>query len=331
MREAGNWWHRISHAPVQLTPDLIAATRPLPSKDGKKVFFIGTTLRGELARYDPKTKSMQPFLPGVSGQFLTFTRDGQHIAWVSYPEGMLWYARSDGTEPRQLTFAPMQAAFPHFSPDGTEIAFCGRNPGSHYQIDVVAVDGGQPEPLTLGDSEAWEPTWSPAGDALAYGPSWADATTGKTSLHIVNLRSRQTTEVPGSKGLYSPRWSPDGRYLLAIPPQDPRLTHHDWPLMLYDFNRHAWQELIKAAGVAQYPEWSEDGRCVYFHAQVPKKAPEQRVCLADRKIETIVDMGSGNTLVWDVGIWTGVGPDGSIYALRDISTEEIYALDVKFP
>jgi Tol biopolymer transport system component/predicted Ser/Thr protein kinase len=331
MREAGDWWHRVSHAPVQLTPDLIAAARPLPSQDGKKVFFIGATLRGELARYDPKTKSMQPFLPGVSGQFLTFTRDGQHIAWVSYPEGMLWYARSDGTEPRQLTFAPMQAAFPHFSPDGAQIAFCGRNPGSHYRIDVVSVDGGQPEPLTSGDSDAWEPSWSPTGDALAFGPSWADATTGKTSLHIVNLRSRQTTEVPDSKDLYSPRWSPDGRYLLAMPPQDPRLTHHDWPLMLYDFSRHAWQELIEAAGVAQYPEWSADGKCVYFHAQVPKKAPEQRVCLADRKIETIVDMGSGNTLVWDVGIWTGVGPDGSIYALRDISTEEIYALDVKFP
>jgi Tol biopolymer transport system component/predicted Ser/Thr protein kinase len=331
MREAGDWWHRVIRAPVQLTPGLIAAARPLPSKDGKEVFFIGTVLRGELTRYDPKTKSMQPFLPGVSGQFLTFTRDGQHLAWVSYPEDILWYARSDGTEPRQLTFAPMQAALPRFSPDGTQIVFCGRNPGSHYQIDVVPVDGGQPEPLTSGDSDAWEPTWSPAGDALAYGPSWADATTGKTSLHIVNLRSRQTTEVPDSRGLYSPRWSPNGRYLLAIPPQDPRLTHHDWPLMLYDFSRHAWQELIKAAGVAQYPEWSADGRCVYFHAQVPKEAPEQRVCLADRKIETIVDMGSGNTLVWGFGIWTGVGPDGSIYALRDISTEEIYALDVKFP
>jgi hypothetical protein len=29
--------------------------------------------------------------------------------------------------------------------------------------------------------------------------------------------------------------------------------------------------------------------------------------------------------------WTGLAPDGSILALRDISTQEIYALDVKFP
>lgn len=30
------------------------------------------------------------------------------------------------------------------------------------------------------------------------------------------------------------------------------------------------------------------------------------------------------------GIWVGLVTDGS-YALRDISNEEIYALDVKFP
>ena len=38
-------------------------------------------------------------------------------------------------------------------------------------------------------------------------------------------------------------------------------------------------------------------------------------------------------LVDDFGSWswTGLAPDGSILALRDISTQEIYALDVKFP
>jgi hypothetical protein len=35
--------------------------------------------------------------------------------------------------------------------------------------------------------------------------------------------------------------------------------------------------------------------------------------------------------IGDGSIWTGLAPDGSILALRDTSTEEIYALDVKFP
>jgi hypothetical protein len=29
--------------------------------------------------------------------------------------------------------------------------------------------------------------------------------------------------------------------------------------------------------------------------------------------------------------WTGLAPDGSILALRDIGTQEIYTLDVKWP
>jgi hypothetical protein len=34
----------------------------------------------------------------------------------------------------------------------------------------------------------------------------------------------------------------------------------------------------------------------------------------------------------EASLWqTGVGPDGSLYALRDISNEQIYALDLKFP
>jgi hypothetical protein len=44
-------------------------------------------------------------------------------------------------------------------------------------------------------------------------------------------------------------------------------------------------------------------------------------------------MTSGANLVWSIisGMWSGVGPDGSLYALRDISNEEIYGLDMKFP
>jgi eukaryotic-like serine/threonine-protein kinase len=338
MRDAGDSWHRFSHAPVQLTPDLIRAERPEPSRDGKRIFFVGTKQRGELTRYDPKTKAIEPFLPGVSGRFLTFTRDGQHIAWISWPEGKLWYARSDGTDQRQLTFAPMEADFqPGFSPDGTEIAFVAHNPGSYWQVYIVPVDGGDPQPITLGNVDSEDATWSPSGDALAYGPSPVDAGVAKSALHIVNLRTHETTEVPGSKGFFSARWSPDGRYLIA-------LTANGVDLMLYDFNRGTWQTLTSATespasrygidfGKFESPNWSADGKCVYFAVRNGRKELVDRICLADRKVTNIVDMASGANLVWSIisGKWSGVGPDGSLYALRDISNEEIYALDMKFP
>lgn len=185
------------------------------------------------------------------------------------------------------------------------------------------------------DSE--DPTWSPAGDAIAYGPSSVDAGAGRTALHIVNLRTQVTREVPDSQGLFSPRWSPDGRYLLAV-------TVDGVDIRLYDLNRGAWQTLASAStpqasiygvdsDMFESPNWSADGKCVYVAARNGWKETAERVCLADRKVATIGDMASGGHLVWSIisGIWIGVGPDGSLYALRDISNEEIYALDVKFP
>jgi hypothetical protein len=40
---------------------------------------------------------------------------------------------------------------------------------------------------------------------------------------------------------------------------------------------------------------------------------------------------AGPLAVGPGGWWTGLAPDGSILALRDTGTEEIYALDVKLP
>ena len=44
-------------------------------------------------------------------------------------------------------------------------------------------------------------------------------------------------------------------------------------------------------------------------------------------------MNASGKLVEDFGSWgwTGLAPDGSILALRDTSTQEIYAMNVKWP
>ena len=76
---------------------------PIPSKDGSKIFAQGVSSRGELSRFDPKTKQFQPFLGGISAQGVVFSKDGKSIAYVSYPEGSLWKADRDGSNPVQLT------------------------------------------------------------------------------------------------------------------------------------------------------------------------------------------------------------------------------------
>ena len=50
---------------------------PIPGKDGKKLFVVGRTYRGELTRYDAKSGQFSPYLSGISAEYLDFSKDGQ--------------------------------------------------------------------------------------------------------------------------------------------------------------------------------------------------------------------------------------------------------------
>jgi Tol biopolymer transport system component len=297
---------------------------PLPNKDGTKIFFIGATRRGELVRYEPTTRSFTPYLPGLSAEGVVFTKDGQRVAYVSFPEGILWQSKTDGSERRELSFPPTQVGLPRWSPDGTQIAFSAREPGKAWQIFVIPAQGGDPEQLTSGDSDALDPSWSPDGKSLAFGGANALVRQSKeNAIHILNLETRQVTALPGSAGLFSPRWSPDGLYLLAM-------TADYTKLELYDFTQAKWEDFVNMR--SGYPNWSHDGKCVYFNNPFDKTLPVYRICLNNRKLEHIVDLSqAGNLAQGRFGWWTGLGPDDSILGTRDIGIEEIYALDTKFP
>jgi hypothetical protein len=82
----------------------------LPSKDGARVFVDGFTPRGEVQRYDVKSKQFVSFMPGIAAEGLSFSRDGERVAYVTVPDGILWASKTDGANRVQLTLAPMRAA-----------------------------------------------------------------------------------------------------------------------------------------------------------------------------------------------------------------------------
>src|SRR6516162_10265319 len=96
---------------------------PLPSSDGKKVFVVGRTVRGELVHYDSNSGKLVPLLGGISAEYVDFSKDGQWVAYVLYPEGTLWRRKVDGSERLQLSYPPSQAMLPRWSPDGKTILY----------------------------------------------------------------------------------------------------------------------------------------------------------------------------------------------------------------
>jgi len=322
IREKAGVWQKISREPVQLTVGQMSALAPLPSKDGTKVFFIGANPRGELMRYDPKTRQFAPYLSGLSAEGVTTSKDGERMAYVSFPEGILWQSKTDGSDRHELTFSPMQVGLPRWSPNGMQIAFSGREPGKPWRVYVVPTEGGNPEQVTSGEHDELDPSWSADGNSLVFGGRDVEARTSKeNAIRVVDLKTRQVTALPDSAGLFSPRWSPDGRYLLAM-------TGDYGKLLLYDFTSRKWEDLVKTP--SSYPNWSHDGKCVYFNNAYVKSLPVYRVCLNDRRPEHVVDLADfGRLAEGRFGWWTGLGPDDSILGVRDISIEEVYALEMQ--
>jgi DNA-binding winged helix-turn-helix (wHTH) protein/Tol biopolymer transport system component len=312
-------WRKRDEKPIQLTAGPLNFSCPLLSKDGKQIFAVGGTSRAEVTRYDSRSGEFVPYLSGISAEGLAFSRDEQWVTYTSFPDNMLWRSKVDGSERRQLTFPPVRVLLPRWSPDGKQIVFNAIRPGETWNIYLISSEGGTPQPVLPSEQGQTDANWSPDGKSLVFGSLGV----ANMPISIIDLKSKRISTLPGSSGLFSPRWSPDGRYIAAIT-SDTALK-----LMLFDFVTQKWTEAFGSE--IGYLLWSHDGEYIYF--QDTRNAERiVRLRLSDRKLENIVDIKNVGRLTTGTFVdWFGLAPDDSPLFARDISTAEIYALDVQWP
>jgi Tol biopolymer transport system component len=166
VREGGSLFRKAGHAPIQLTTGPMSTYGLVPGTDGKRLFVVTAQVRGELARYDTASRQFIPYLSGISAIGVRFSGDGKWVTYAAYPEGTVWRSKADGSERLQLTFPPLFALQPRWSPDGTHIAFMGQEPGKPFCVYVIPAGGGRAEQPVPGDHRGFDPTWSPDGSAL---------------------------------------------------------------------------------------------------------------------------------------------------------------------
>jgi Tol biopolymer transport system component len=297
---------------------------PVSSKDSKQVFAIGESPRAEVIRYDSHTGQFVPYLSGISAEGLAFSRGGQWVTYTSFPDGALWRSKVDGSERLQLTFPPMRALLPRWSPDGKQIAFNATLPGVAWNVYLVPSDGGTPQRVFPSEQSQVDASWSPDGNALVFGT----LAVSNMPIYTIDLRSKRVSTLPGSTGLFSPRWSPDGKYVAAI------TTGRPFKLMLFDFATQEWTELFGFD--IGYLGWSHDGKYIYFQHwhNIGRDVREHiaRLRLSDHKLENIVEVQKvGRVTTGTIADWFDLAPDDSLLLARDISTQEIYALEIDWP
>jgi Tol biopolymer transport system component len=166
---------------------------------------------------------------------------------------------SGGGEARRITKDPGNDMVPDFSPDGREIAFHSIR-GALRDIYTINIDGSGEQLLAHGEDHLFNPAFSPDGLHLAFAS--ASLSVYQVSRERVGAPWQPPVRLPIENG-YAPRWSPDGTRLVY----DIRGSGDGigvFPL------GGAPRVVIagEAAGLRslRWPEWSADGRAIYFRA-----------------------------------------------------------------
>jgi eukaryotic-like serine/threonine-protein kinase len=324
LSESRSIFRKVPRAPVQLTTGPILYYSPTPDLKGHKLFVEGAQPRGELTRYDPASKQFVPFFGGISATDVAFSRDGKWVAYVSAPDYTLWRSRTDGSDRLQLTYPPSLAALPKWSPDGTHIAYSTSEIGKPWKIFLLSAQGGTAEELLTESVGEIDATWSPDGSQIAFGRV-GSLYGGTVDIRVVDLKARQVTSLPGSEGLFSPRWSPDGRYMSAVVAEGSKKA------MLYDFQTRKWSEWFTETGNINYSEWSADSRYLVWDNAANTDPKCRRIKVGETHIEDLFSLKELRRFFGPFGFWSGQAPDDSRIFIRDVSTQDIYALDVDLP
>jgi serine/threonine protein kinase len=303
--------------PIRLTNSSLSYEGAFPSPDGTQIFTVGTKGRAELVRYDSKTHQFLPYLPGLSATEPHFSADGKWIAYLTFPDLSLWRSRVDGSERMQLTFPPMRAWLPRFSPDGKKIAFTISESASSYATYVVDSSGGQPRKIADGAGGA---EWSPDGNSVVL-------TTGDGNGHaligLTDLASGKGSVLSGSKGIEGAHFV-NAKMLVAFNSDINKFV-------TFDFSNGKWSDLVSLPSGSRSWHVSTDRKSLLYTIG-GKELQVQRVWFENHKVETITSLKDFRQATNQAfGADFGVTPDGSLIFSRDLSSQEIYALSIRWP
>jgi Tol biopolymer transport system component/DNA-binding winged helix-turn-helix (wHTH) protein len=308
-------------SPIRLTDGPLQFQSPVAARSGSRIFFLGTDARSQLETVSESgdVTPVKGFL--ASAVRVDTTRDGRWVAWTD-SSGRLWRAHADGSEVLQLTPDSLDVFLAHWSPDGKQLALMAREPGHAWQIYLTGSDGGDLQPLLKEQRNAGDPSWSPDGKQLVFGR--VNDAMGKENaprkLQILHLDSGQVEAVPASDGLFSPRWSPDGRYILA-------LSLDQRQVRLFNVASQTWTTLPVSSGAD--PIWAADSRSVFVHASLDPDQPIDRIWIPDGRVQQIVRLADSRENDAVDYVFGGLTPDDRPLIRARIFTGNFYSLDLK--
>jgi Tol biopolymer transport system component len=314
-------WLLRDREPRQITNGPLDYEAPSTSPGSDRIDFIGVNSQIELLHALPKSSVFTALDQNLtSADLAEYSLDGQWVAWLNASDGSLWRSRADGRDRIELTTPPLRIFTMKWSPDNNRLALMAKEPGMPWKLYLIDSEGGKPTPLLNEDRNEADPDWSPDGQSLVFGrlPDRMDSRQPK-AIYLLNIQTHKVTEIPGSTGLFSPRLSPDGRYIAAI-----RLDQK--ALLLFDRAQERWSTLTTHG--AGDPAWSHDGHFLYFQDFLEVGKPIYRIAVSAGQVEPVATIDNLRPLAATDYRLIGLAPGDLPIVSAHTSTVNLYSVDL---
>jgi hypothetical protein len=103
--------------------------------------------------------------------------------------------------------------------------------------------------------------------------------------------------------------------------------------LIYDFNTQKWSDWLTENGaMIGFINWSPDSKYFYYDRPLTERPAFRRIRVGSTRSELVNDLKNLRRYSDPiVGSWSGIAPAGSQLFSRDLSTDEIYAIDLNLP
>lgn len=294
--------------PVLLTGNQINTLAMAPSPDSKTLYVLSRMDQGVMLVFDPASQKFVPYLDGFLARDLVTSPDGQWMVYSEYPRGHLWKSKLDGSDAVKLTNS--YSIMEQWSPDGTSLVY-----SDWHKLYRVSADGGAPELLESSGENDVSPSWSADGKSV-YFSQYPIPDRPPTSIRVIDIATRQISEMPGTAGYSFPSWSPNGKYLVAMAQNPSRM-------MLYTAATNSWRELKRFDIPWGYWTWSRDSKSLYM-ALVDDERGMYRLTVPEGKWEKLG--GMGRVSARDQDAFVSLAPNGQPAIMSHLGAAHAYAL-----
>ena len=291
------------------------------SDSGTLLYIAGTALRADVAIYwmDAAGK-FTPIreTPGIYGD-LSISPDGKRLA-MDINDGKrsdIWVLDLERDTLTRITFAGNTNVYPLWTPDGQRIVYSSSEKGIPPNLWWIRADGGgDAQRLTESKNAQIPSSWSPNGKILAFFES--SPATAYDAMIMPIEGSEKSGWTPGQPKPFVntpfneilPAFSPDGKWIAYESSESGTYEIYVRP---FPGPGGRWQV---SAGGGGYPEWSRNGKEIFY------RAPDLKIMVANYTVSGD-SFRADKPRVWSTGQFANRGaatdfnlhPDGKRFAV----------------